>query len=82
MDSQLAAILAAMQAKLDSNNNRRETEQVMQAKLGTLTTIDERLSKLETILENRNEHEEECDRNHNECDGECGPLIQYEGQNV
>ena len=54
----------------------------MQAKLGTLTTIDERLSKLETSLENRNEHEEECDINHNERDGEYGPLIQYEGQNV
>jgi len=60
-DPQLVAILAIVQAKLE-----------------TLTTIDERLSKLETRLENWNER----DINHNECNGERGPLIQYEERNV
>ena len=56
----------------------------IQAKLETLTTIDERLSKVETHLEleNHNEHKKELDSNCNEHEEERGPLIQYEGRNV
>jgi len=43
--------------------------------------IDERLSKVETRLENCNEYKER-DSNHNKREEEGGPLIQYEGRNV
>ena len=40
------------------------------------------MGSVDMHLENRYEHEEERYPNRNERDGECGPLIQYEGRNA
>ena len=53
----------------------------IEAKLETLTTIDERLNKVETRLKNLNKHKEELDPNHNERDEERGSLISYQRRN-
>jgi len=53
----------------------------IEAKLETLTTIDERLSKIKTRLENHNELKEEPDPNHNERKKERGLLISYQRWN-
>ena len=42
----------------------------------------DKLGRVETRLENYNEHKEEPDPNINERELEHGPLIQYEGWNV
>ena len=49
------------------------------AKLETLTTIDERLNKVEMCLENHDEHKE-LEPNRNEHEEERAPLIPYQGE--
>jgi len=70
MDSQqVVMVFADLQAKLEAlTQNMNQTW--------------DRMGSVDMHLENRYEHEEERYPNRNERDGECGPLIQYEGRNV
>jgi len=52
----------------------------IQANLETLTTIDDRLSRVEMRLENCNEHKEP-DPNCNKGDKGCGLLLSYQRWN-